>query len=372
MIIMNMKVDNFYGLEDFEINFSYPKKIVNTTIPYEYLEERPNFRFKRVNILMGANASGKTVIGKAMMDILNFIDNPIYESLKNSITNIKKKASFEIDFVLESKTLYRVIFEYNEGHQSKIEIFKKDISKKDNYESTVKGLKKIKGNITLFNPNSESDFTINLYDTLSVFNNKLRWYFTFPNDDLDYFKNMDLKVLNIILKSFDPSIEEVKLSLESNNVHIIVFKNGYKLFVQDGRVIKGNILSSGTQEGISIAHAITELKGKNAKPFYIDEKFSHAQSNIEVNILNLMIDLLKKESQLFFTTHNTDILEMNLPVHSYTFLKKNESIEVIYPSNTLKRNDGSLVNAVKNDLFNTIPDTDSLYKILDDLEEVIE
>ena len=58
MIIMDIKVDNINALKDFHINMSYPKKIVNSTIENEFLEERTNFRYKKVNIIMGTNATG--------------------------------------------------------------------------------------------------------------------------------------------------------------------------------------------------------------------------------------------------------------------------------------------------------------------------
>lgn len=35
-----------------------------------------------------------------------------------------------------------------------------------------------------------------------------------------------------------------------------------------------------------------------------------------------MVQKLERDSQLFFTTHNTDILDMNFPKHSYNFLRK--------------------------------------------------
>ena len=46
MILMDMKVDNLYALNDFHMNMSYPKKIVNSSIPNEFLEDRKNFRYK--------------------------------------------------------------------------------------------------------------------------------------------------------------------------------------------------------------------------------------------------------------------------------------------------------------------------------------
>jgi len=72
MIVLNLELDNLFGFEDFKINFSYPKKIENSSIKDEFLKDRPNFRYKKVNILLGTNSTGKTSIGKAMMAILTF------------------------------------------------------------------------------------------------------------------------------------------------------------------------------------------------------------------------------------------------------------------------------------------------------------
>ena len=57
MIIMRVKADNILCFNDFEINMSYPKKIVNSPVENEWLSERTNFRYKKVNILMGGNAT---------------------------------------------------------------------------------------------------------------------------------------------------------------------------------------------------------------------------------------------------------------------------------------------------------------------------
>ena len=51
MIIMDLKIDNFLAFKNFHMNMSYPKKIVDSTIEQEYLVDRPNFRYKKVNII---------------------------------------------------------------------------------------------------------------------------------------------------------------------------------------------------------------------------------------------------------------------------------------------------------------------------------
>ena len=61
VIVLNLVLKRIYGFNDFNINFSYPKKIVNSIIDQEYLKGRVRFRYKKAVILMGANATGKTM-----------------------------------------------------------------------------------------------------------------------------------------------------------------------------------------------------------------------------------------------------------------------------------------------------------------------
>ena len=79
-----------------------------------------------------------------------------------------------------------------------------------------------------------------------------------------------------------------------------------------------------------------------------------------------MIDFLKPNTQLFFATHNLEILDMNLPIHCFTFLKKRERIEVIYASEYLNNKDNFSEEIIKNDIFNVAPYLDLIYE----LEEV--
>ena len=82
-----------------------------------------------------------------------------------------------------------------------------------------------------------------------------------------------------------------------------------------------------------------------------------------------MLDHLPANSQLIFTTHNTDMLDLNLPKHTYVFLRKRFEegryrITSISASDILKRNTDSVRNAVENDVFTTLPDD----ALLDQLE----
>lgn len=64
MIVLDIRTDNFYSFKDFHMNMSYPKKTVNSYIPDEYLMERPNFRYKKINILLGQTLPEKPPLVK--------------------------------------------------------------------------------------------------------------------------------------------------------------------------------------------------------------------------------------------------------------------------------------------------------------------
>ena len=83
-----------------------------------------------------------------------------------------------------------------------------------------------------------------------------------------------------------------------------------------------------------------------------------------------MIEHLQEDEQLIFTTHNTDMLDLNIPKHSYAFLSRNiegDEIKtsVMYASDVLKRNTDSIRCAAANDVFSSIPDE----SLLDSLSE---
>ena len=94
MVIMNLHLDNFLVFNEFDLCMSYPKKIVRSTIEGEHLAGRERFRYKKVVILMGANATGKTALGRILMSIFNFIDGKEYSGIVKLIDDKRKKAEF--------------------------------------------------------------------------------------------------------------------------------------------------------------------------------------------------------------------------------------------------------------------------------------
>ena len=71
---------------------------------------------------------------------------------------------------------------------------------------------------------------------------------------------------------------------------------------------------------------------KESTFYYCDEHFSYIQSDIEKRIFGIMLDRIGANEQLIFTTHNTDMLDLNLPKHSYMFLRRLRKMAAIkYP-----------------------------------------
>ena len=377
MIVMDLKLDNICAFNNFHINFSYPKKIVGSSIECEYLKDRDKFRYKKVNIIMGPNASGKTTLGKAIMGIFNSISKKDPSQLIELVSDKTRKATIEIEFILESKEMYRVSFDLHpseinkneDKNEKNMEIYvsvkKTTINKTDTYEKCVKKLDKI-----------SAAFTADVRGELKKVET-FGWYFLYPDKREYHMTSSDsmyfLSILEAVFKTLDNSVESVKpitISEEKDErAYAIRFNNHDKtVLIHDGEITHEEVLSSGTKAGLHIADLLTSMKEHRNGFYYCDEKFSFIQTDIEKAILSIMISSLMDGEQLFFTTHNSDILDMNLPKHSYIFLKKDsanpdEPIQYVTASHYLKKQSDSLRNAVENDLFSCSPKLDELYKL---------
>lgn len=369
MVVLDVCLDNFYAFKNFHINLTYPKKIVNSCIKDEHLADRPNFRYKKVNIIMGANAAGKTTFGHMLMKIFNFIARKNYDFITEIICDRNKEASFTLDMASTSKVLYRIICKitpctgekYN-TENIKLEIRKENILSKDSYESCIKRIESAQY--------SPAENYMNELEKMEA----LDWLFEYPEDTgrILQLPNNDKQfrfVLESILKALDPSILAVEISQDVKNAYVIRL-NDSAVILQNGERFTTNLLSSGTKAGVEVARVVSSLVQGDYSFYYCDEKFPYIHSDIEKAILSLMIDYIRPNDQLFFTTHNTDILDMNLPKHAFTFLRKDAKnvecpITCVDASSLLKRNTDCLKHAVENDLFACAPAVDLIYAISD-------
>lgn len=360
MIVMNLKLEHIYGFEDFEISFTYPKKVVNSIIDEEHLEGRERFRYKKAVILIGANATGKTSLGRALLKIITYINTGNPTNLFDMVSD--NVGSFSIDFVNEGFVLHRLAASINKPASSVDMSYSfAKINKMDSYENCIDKLE---------------DHTAEAaaVDSLKrLIGGPVSCRFAYPDietsillDDID--REVFLKTLRAVIGTLDPTLREVAISRDLKDTFIIRRKNA-EIIIQEGKLLNRELLSSGTAEGIDVALFLASMLAKNKTFYYCDEHFSYIQSDIEKRIFGLMLERIDNNEQLIFTTHNTDMLDLNLPKHSYMFLRKKVEdggcrVSAISASEMLKRNTDNIRNAVENDVFDSLPD-DSL---LDELE----
>ena len=359
MIVLNLKLDGIYGFEDFKINFTYPKKLVNSFIENEHLSGREKFRYKKAVVLMGANATGKTSLARTLHSIFNLFEFGFTNDLLEMCT--KNKSYFQIDFVNNDYILHRyegtidlndLSYYFNE--------YASFIGVNDSYEMCVSKLQIVEDNDTYsFSHNG--------------LNEKINYCFSYPDAKKHRnTKTIDqdslLKTLQAVLRTLDPSIENVSISNDLKNSFIVKRKET-EIVIQNGVPLNNSVLSSGTVDGIDISMLLASMMDNEPCFYYCDERFSYVHSDIEKRIFGIMLDHLGPDSQIIFTTHNTDMLDLNLPKHTYMFLRKKEengayNISVSSGNDILKRNTDSIRRAVENDVFSSLPD-DSLLDELD-------
>ena len=59
MVILNLELNHILAFNDFIVNFSYPRKLNRSAIENENLQDIPSFRYKKLNLFIGSNATKK-------------------------------------------------------------------------------------------------------------------------------------------------------------------------------------------------------------------------------------------------------------------------------------------------------------------------
>lgn len=368
MVVLKLHLNNILAFYDFNINFVYPRK-VNSLIKDEFLEGIPSFRYKKVNVFIGSNATGKTSLCTALWNILIFLSSREKNNIERLISNPMTEGTIEIDFI-DTKTNKEYIF-YKmkikscpiEDNGTKILISYHSVVLKtgDTYESVCKSLERISDCYydyldVLRNIEFAFGYNVILPSTEPGFN-----YVDFIETKSEKEIHDYEKILNAVFKTLDPAILSIKQSKDSNDAYVIHHQNGKKIIVQNGVSLSElPYLSSGTKYGFNIANMIFSIKNHRNGIYIIDEQFSYVNSDIEAATLSTMINLLDSTEQIIFTTHNSNILSIGLPFHSFYFMRKNfieekPEITVTCGSSKENRNNVSPKNLYDNDVFATAP-----------------
>ena len=370
MLIANLFLDNVYSFDNFNASFAYPKKIVNNPVDGEYLKDFPNFRYKKINVIMGSNATGKTTFGKAIWHVFMFLNRKEVEPLLDIIGDSNRETRIILDYVLLKGVLNRadiVISKINDNgeFETKMRFLEVKLNKNDSYESAAarfdldtpyRNYVEVLSNINFAGWKFVFPLTEKNFDTISC---------PFDGDDRYEFLN----VLLPLIKTLDNSIKDIKVSNEVDKTYIIVPEKGDTYYISHGmRLSEINKLSSGTKYGFNIAATLFSIKKHINGFYYIDEQFSYINSDIEIAIFNLMSTYISDGEQLIFTTHNSELLSLNYPVHAFNFLRKVDvggakHIELIDASMIEKRNNTNIKNLYDNDFFGARPDLTDIYAL---------
>ncbi len=371
MVIMNLKMDNVLAFYDFNINFSYPVKLRKTLIPEESLNGKPSFRYKKVNIFVGSNATGKTSLIKCIWTILLFLNQKEQNIVRTIMNENSLPSLITLDYVENDDVSYklkRLIIKL-ENKDLKMAYAELIIKDGDSYESRVKDLDSLeyvfKDSIDCFKSMSyTSGWNIVLPATEQGFDQIKFAKYENEIQEQEYFK-----ILNQVLKTLDPSIVDVAKSLDAPNAIVIKHENANIIIIQEKNVLSSiNYLSSGTKYGINLANIMFSIKYHKNGIYLVDEQFSYVNSDIEASILSTMVSMLGPNEQLFFTTHNENVLELGFPFHSFNFLKKTkengrQKIQVSCATEVENRNNVSPKTIIDNDMLGTAPNVNKIYEI---------
>jgi energy-coupling factor transporter ATP-binding protein EcfA2 len=371
--------------KEFELDLTYKKKISHYVARNDFIEGNDNIHVKKNLIFMGGNASGKTTLGKMLCAIYNYIRGKNTLSLLNSLYDKESSARFDIEFVVQNSAFAFQSTFNSEGLVCE-KVYRVEINKNYNIDKLRKALYLEENLISYYSNTSnirlgfQSYFSINNdKDTAEYFKNivnHMHYNFSFSefaNDN--YFTSTEennLVLLKELLQNIDPSIEKIIPHLgmpkyndiEELKTYSIYFKNGDKIEVEDGDIsnLKTNRISHGTAEAIYFSALLASLERYKNGTLFVDEKLSHVHSELEIYLISKIIKREKINIQFFYTTHNTDCLDMDIPINCLAFLKRNEYgfNEIVYPEKIFNKNDRKLRNYVQNDFFDTLP---KLYKI---------
>ncbi len=392
MIFLNVKINNMFGIKEVNLDLTYPRKTPVSPID-QYLKEYNGINYKKIYIIMGANASGKTSLARSFCYIQNFLLGHTLHTKSDVLSKVHldRNETFGFSCVFcANDFIYSVEVEFDKDNLvsekwKKIALFptitnsvlNKRLSDSEyiyTYNIDTHNLFEVENQSNIIFEH-KSSFLSNVKfkkDKQIILDNNM-FYYRFSGkqfENVTVHKMIDLEFFKNILQSFDSSIVSVESSKDDVDEILIKFQNGVTERLIDNRVSSNSILSSGTQEAIGLAMILYEImKKQNEGIYFIDEQMAFSHSDIESTIIKLILTWVEnKDTQIFITSHNKSILDIGLPAFNYTLLRRNEftnDIEVINPENSIVHKSRSLKSLIEKDIFSISPSFEKLLDLVD-------
>ncbi|WP_196600494.1 AAA family ATPase [Pectinatus frisingensis] len=390
MKILGISCDNFYMFKDFNLDFTYKKKVTHPLSKYDVLFQKSKINVRNNIVIMGENASGKTTFGKLLCLICNYLcgrDVGTGEdyNLKTAQYNKKTSSYFTIEFEID-RIAYYLKAKFNEDGLIEEELYKHKIYRSYNIDTLRNKLHNTKpvyqygilDKVVIDVGFQSYIMRLNEQEIKNIIN-KICYLFSFSDfiSDSSIINKltMDISLLNNILPKIDNSVEKVvKLKSASGKVstqsYMIIFKNKDQVTVPDGELKKAvDRLSHGTFESVAFTAVLSRLaQSGGSSIMYIDENLAHMHAELEAYFIRKALLINNNKNQLFFTTHNIQIFDLNIPNNAFLFFKRNSKGNniAIYASEKFNKNDRNIRSYYENDFFGVIPDYSDMDEIFEE------
>lgn len=367
-MLVKAEIDNFYLFDNFKLDLSLSNKQMEQSKGYFYLEpalrDFPNFNCKRINIITGANASGKTSFGKIFLNLDKFLkDFNKKECIYQNIFDRTRKATIYLEYVSRELNLNRFLLMVKENGKIFMGTQKVKLGHMDSYESCMERL--------LALPFKLTDNLVKVVDEMDPINFMCRIGESFIEDASVRPKCVEkyAQILTTFLKALDPAIEFIDSTEGDKGKFIIKFFNGKTVELEDSKFSDNEFISTGAKLSTELASIFYFLFFGKSNSFFIDERLGNLDTEFERNILACMCSALTTDSQLFYTTHSTDLLNLNLPKFCYTIFRKDKtkngfSIKAISADEYVE-NEDDLRLAIENDVFCNNPSVEGIHNLFD-------
>ena len=388
MIFLSVYFDNVYMFRDFYLDFTMARKSSHFLANHDALFDGSKIYVRKKLLILGTNASGKTTFGRILCAIQNYL---VGREMGTQINPLEKRydptrpGMFQVDFAI-GEYAYRMRCVYDEQgvkteSLKEVKIFPSYTNKilrerlesanfVTEYErptnapvSTILGKIGMVSSLLLKQENETY---------LTKFREGIQFSYVFSDfasTQSSLHLQESVERLNHILPKIDNSVGRI-VALKSDDSklishsYVIVFKNGQQMTIPDGDLNRADRtrLSHGTYEALQFLDFLTNVKNNPEMMAFIDEQLAHLHTELEAYLIMKAL-LVQRNGQIFCTTHNPELLDLNISPQMVLLFRRTEEgfNEALYVSDRIKKNDRGFKGYYDNDFFGVLPD----YSVLD-------
>ena len=367
MKILKIKCNSFKGARNIDIDFVAKSKLSSTDKMYEVVEILPNLFIHNTVMFIGNNAGGKsTIIDLVSLCVLMTTN----DSSIDEVDYILNNTILEIIFVNDIY-IYKYIGTLNgcDYNNKKIKFSDEKIYKKK-YLKTKNNNFDFNKNDSIGNLSSLPVGTSAIFHIMKEINhtsNEISSVCDYSIDKYAYnslFKtikkhNVDIEVLDSIIRIFDPSVK--RLTLNDNGYFTLVTEQK-NLQLRDYELF--SYLSKGTSRGITLyIYAVICLE--TGGDLIVDELENHFHKALIINLFLLFKDnnVNKKGARLIFSTHYFELLETFSRRDNIYICKKEDYVKCTSLYDYKIRSDFNKLRLYNNKDYNTNVDYEALMKL---------